>query len=70
MEATHEGKDKPEEMKAYETQVLEHEIVVDDKGEGHEVNASTTKAARRSRRTHSDTDQIALEEPVVEHEQT
>jgi hypothetical protein len=31
--------------------------VVDDKGEGHEVNASST-------------DQIALEEPVVENEQT
>lgn len=57
MEAKHEGKDKPEEMKAYEQQVLEHEIVVDDKGEGHEVNASST-------------DQIALEEPVVENEQT
>ena len=55
MEATHEGKDKPEEMKAYEKQVLEHEIVVDDKGEGHEVDASST-------------DQIALEEPVVENE--
>jgi len=35
--------------------VLEHEILVDDKGEGHEVNASST-------------DEIAFEELVVENE--